>query len=121
MRVSIAIGVQRAGRVHARTRLAMRACGLQHAARTHKVSRGLPKIDVDARSYMAPEQRYNVGSTGHPTRCADQLRSVGEQLGERGGRQHARGPGIELIEGSYCDALLDLWVHCTTEALPQEA
>lgn len=47
--------------------------------------------------------------------------SVGERLGERGGREHARGPYLDLLDGGRRDALFDVSVHRVAEALPQEA
>jgi len=40
------------------------------------------------------------------------LGSVGRALGARGDRQHALGPGLDLIGGRYRDALLGLSDHC---------
>jgi len=47
--------------------------------------------------------------------------SVGQHLGERGGRQHTPGPGLDLLDGRCRDAPLDLGIYCGAKALTQQA
>jgi hypothetical protein len=47
--------------------------------------------------------------------------SVDKHLGERGGRQDAHGPEVDLLDGRRRDALFDVSVRGVTEALSQQA
>src|SRR5262245_9950575 len=47
--------------------------------------------------------------------------SAGDHFSERGGREHARGPCFDLLDGGRRNALFDVSVHRFAEALPQEA
>src|SRR5829696_3709696 len=65
-------------------------------------------------------------ASGVAARCSPpergaRLGSVGEQLGERGGGEHARGPELELLAGRGGEASLHAGVDLVAEALAQQA
>ncbi len=45
---------------------------------------------------------------------------VVEQVGKRGRRRHAYGPGLDPFDGCRSDALLDMLVHLVSEAMSEE-
>src|SRR5262249_50141059 len=64
-----------------------------------------------------PRSWVGAGSVGQTRRRArSSLGSVGEQLGERGGREHALRPDLDLLDGGRRDALLDVRVRLSAEA-----
>ena len=71
------------------------------------------------RAHLFP-QRAAGAVTAHsgaaPPGLGLEIRSVGEQLGKRGGRQQAHGPCLDLPDGCRRDALLDVGVHLAAKA-----